>query len=102
MIRRPPRSTLFPYTTLFRSERGLRALAFEERADLEPGGVAWISHSGSAFTALLHAQRGIRFNLAVSAGQELTTTMADYMLYALERESTRALALFLETVRDPE
>src|SRR3712207_7951360 len=24
MIRRPPRSTLFPYTTLFRSERQLR------------------------------------------------------------------------------
>src|SRR2546427_1995063 len=29
MIRRPPRSTLFPYTTLFRSP--LRALAFTER-----------------------------------------------------------------------
>src|SRR2546430_12444503 len=27
MIRRPPRSTLFPYTTLFRSLRGGRALA---------------------------------------------------------------------------
>src|SRR3712207_7570488 len=25
MIRRPPRSTLFPYTTLFRSRRGTRA-----------------------------------------------------------------------------
>src|SRR5690349_22219519 len=25
MIRRPPRSTLFPYTTLFRSELGLQA-----------------------------------------------------------------------------
>src|SRR3712207_8379073 len=25
MIRRPPRSTLFPYTTLFRSEGGLEA-----------------------------------------------------------------------------
>src|SRR5947209_17118764 len=25
MIRRPPRSTLFPYTTLFRSRRGRRA-----------------------------------------------------------------------------
>src|SRR5437016_10467327 len=25
MIRRPPRSTLFPYTTLFRSDRGLAA-----------------------------------------------------------------------------
>jgi acyl-CoA synthetase (NDP forming) len=83
-------------------ERGLRALAFEERADLEPGNVAWISHSGSAFSALLHADRGIRFNLAVSTGQELTTTMADYMLYALERESTRVISLFLETVRDSE
>jgi acetate---CoA ligase (ADP-forming) len=83
-------------------ERGLRALAFEERADLEPGNVTWISHSGSAFSALLHAKRGIRFNLAVSTGQELTTTMADYMLYALERESTRVISLFLETVRDPE
>src|SRR3712207_7063255 len=26
MIRRPPRSTLFPYTTLFRSPDGLRAV----------------------------------------------------------------------------
>src|SRR3712207_7651586 len=26
MIRRPPRSTLFPYTTLFRSARGRRGL----------------------------------------------------------------------------
>src|SRR5918998_493844 len=83
-------------------ERGLRALAFEERADLEPGGVAWISHSGSAFTALLHAERGIRFNLAISSGQELTTTMADYVHYALERDSTKVISLYLETVRDPE
>src|SRR5256885_9601551 len=30
MIRRPPRSTLFPYTTLFRSLRELRLLAVEE------------------------------------------------------------------------
>src|SRR2546430_16296405 len=35
MIRRPPRSTLFPYTTLFRSARGHRLLADRER---EPGG----------------------------------------------------------------
>src|SRR3712207_4941862 len=30
MIRRPPRSTLFPYTTLFRSERGLVDLAVHD------------------------------------------------------------------------
>src|SRR3712207_8645737 len=28
MIRRPPRSTLFPYTTLFRSQHGLPISAF--------------------------------------------------------------------------
>src|SRR3989449_5579469 len=28
MIRRPPRSTLFPYTTLFRSYRGLEELTY--------------------------------------------------------------------------
>src|SRR3712207_7201438 len=32
MIRRPPRSTLFPYTTLFRSETGFRRYANEEVA----------------------------------------------------------------------
>src|SRR5437016_9874217 len=36
MIRRPPRSTLFPYTTLFRSKRGTEpivlSIAAEDRA----------------------------------------------------------------------
>src|SRR2546430_4401172 len=31
MIRRPPRSTLFPYTTLFRSRSGSQGLAGAER-----------------------------------------------------------------------
>ena len=83
-------------------EHRLRALAFEERPDLEPDSIAWISHSGSAFTALLHNDRHLRFNIAISAGQEFTTTMADYMAYAVEQDSTRAIALFLETVRDPD
>src|SRR3712207_7897259 len=37
MIRRPPRSTLFPYTTLFRSDGAL--LAGDERVDV-PGRLA--------------------------------------------------------------
>src|SRR5438876_4787265 len=36
MIRRPPRSTLFPYTTLFRS--GIAALGTLVPADAAPGG----------------------------------------------------------------
>ena len=31
MIRRPPRSTLFPYTTLFRSNYNLNILALREK-----------------------------------------------------------------------
>src|SRR5256885_8406545 len=45
MIRRPPRSTLFPYTTLFRSRRGRgRArgrgrLLTTDGLQIEPGGI---------------------------------------------------------------
>src|SRR2546430_13588501 len=38
MIRRPPRSTLFPYTTLFRSRVGRGAGAAQDRALGEAGG----------------------------------------------------------------
>src|SRR2546425_7929099 len=34
MIRRPPRSTLFPYTTLFRSKLAARALARSSRRSI--------------------------------------------------------------------
>src|SRR4051794_41710413 len=42
MIRRPPRSTLFPYTTLFRSGRPGRGSRppLDERADLDPAAQA--------------------------------------------------------------
>src|SRR3712207_9294473 len=35
MIRRPPRSTLFPYTTLFRSRSGASAYVLKESAEEE-------------------------------------------------------------------
>src|SRR3712207_8372222 len=40
MIRRPPRSTLFPYTTLFRSEVVAAGRDEEAPAPLEPHGAA--------------------------------------------------------------
>src|SRR2546422_1838397 len=44
MIRRPPRSTLFPYTTLFRSDQARRARSVRDGEDLRrlplPGGLA--------------------------------------------------------------
>ncbi len=81
-------------------ERGLRACGFYEPRGLEPGGIAFISHSGSAFSAILHSDRGLKLNLVVSAGQEFVTTAADYLDHVLRVDSTRAVGLFLETVRD--
>src|SRR2546425_3142584 len=43
MIRRPPRSTLFPYTTLFRSHGGGR----QGLRPLDPGGAPLPQHVGA-------------------------------------------------------
>jgi acyl-CoA synthetase (NDP forming) len=82
-------------------ERRLRATGWYEPERLEPGPIAFISHSGSAFAAFLHNDRGLRFNVAVSSGQEYVTTTVDYMRYALGLASTSAIGLLIETVRDP-
>lgn len=81
--------------------RGVRALGYLEREALPQGSVALVSHSGSAFSALLRSHRQIGFSLAASSGQELVTTTADYADYALELPETRVVALLLETLRDP-
>ena len=83
-------------------ERRVRALGFYEPKDAPVGGVTFLSHSGSAFSAMIHNDRGLGLNLAVSAGQEFVTTVADYLHYALGLESTEVAGLFIETVRDPD
>jgi acetate---CoA ligase (ADP-forming) len=85
----------------FNLEQSLGVCGFPEPADLPAGPVAVVSHSGSVFSALLHNDRGLRFNLVVSAGNELVTSAAAYLDHALELPSTRVVALFLETVREP-
>ena len=66
------------------------------------GHIAAFCHSGSVFGYLARFDARHRFNLITSQGQEIGATVADFMDYALEQPSTRAIALFLETVRDPE
>lgn len=66
------------------------------------GGAVLLSHSGSVLSALSDCEERIGWSLAVSTGNELTTTLADYMDWALARPETEAIALFMETARDPE
>ena len=68
----------------------------------EPGSVALITQSGSIFSALSGNDGRLRFNLTVSPGQEVATSAADYMDFALELPGTRVIGLFLETIRNPE
>jgi acetate---CoA ligase (ADP-forming) len=82
-------------------ERRLRACGFPHPDDLRPGPITFVTHSGSAFSALLHNRRGLRFNLVVSSGLELVTSAAAYLDHALDLDSTRVVALFLETLREP-
>src|SRR3712207_6949705 len=70
MIRRPPRSTLFPYTTLFRSlfpgdERLRRWLRMaEDRVSYQglPARICWLGYGERART-------GLRFNEMVRTGK---------------------------------
>ncbi len=79
---------------------GLRAVGYVEPDPLPAGPVALITHSGSVFSALLRTRRALGFTVAVSCGQELVTTAAQFAEYALSLPQTRVLALVLEAMRD--
>src|SRR2546422_8878523 len=89
MIRRPPRSTLFPYTTLFRSPT-LDALVEKAVAAGEiPGAVLLVSHRGR----VLHRQAyGSR---ALLPKRKPTTLRTLFVLYSL----TKALATTSQEVK---
>jgi acyl-CoA synthetase (NDP forming) len=81
--------------------RGLRAIGYAEPEPPPAGPVALVTHSGSVFSTMLRARRGVGYTVAVSSGQELVTTAASYLDYALGLPETRVLALVLEAIREP-
>src|SRR3712207_2393428 len=94
MIRRPPRSTLFPYTTLFRSEQRLcdfaelvaQALANADARDKLAASRARPVEVGDA------ERRRLERNLHDGAQQRLVSVALDLRLVAaqLEREPQKA------------
>src|SRR5687767_15555834 len=63
MIRRPPRSTLFPYTTLFRSPR--RASAHD----------SWPARNGSSLTIATRDSAGHRIAIRPTRSEEHTSEL---------------------------
>src|SRR2546421_11504299 len=79
MIRRPPRSTLFPYTTLFRSEMELQAL---------PCYCATLRQAARAATALYEA-------VLADSGVPLTQFTALQVIKKVPSSTTTELAEFI-------
>ena len=81
---------------------GVWVCGFDTRQNHVHGGnVTLISHSGGGMSGIVDCEERIDFNLAVSTGQELSVSMDQYMDWALEREETRVVGLFMETARNP-
>lgn len=85
----------------YNDEAGFWSVGYPAPRSPRAGYMTFITHSGSVFSAFAHHDQRFRFNICVSSGQELVTTVADYMDYALALDSTRVIGLFIETVRDP-
>ena len=82
---------------------GIPVTIFDASDKLRDGGnICFITHSGTVFSEIGHNDFRYACNLIVSCGQEINGTMADYMDYALDLESTRVIALFIEEARDPQ
>ena len=60
-----------------------------------------LAHSGSVFTVLAMTDPRYRFNLIVSAGSEIATGMDAFLDYAVQMPTTRVVAMFVETIRNP-
>jgi acetyltransferase len=66
-----------------------------------PGQVAVLCQSGSVADAFLSLGGRIGLRCVISSGAEAVTDAADFLRFFAEDEGTRAVGLFLETVRRP-
>jgi acyl-CoA synthetase (NDP forming) len=66
------------------------------------GNVGVISQSGSMCISLLSDVRRFGFSVAVSSGNEAVINAADYLEYMIDHDATKVIAMFTETVVDPE
>src|SRR2546422_10938547 len=75
MIRRPPRSTLFPYTTLFRSKKKLEVIGKAKGT----GTTVWFKADASSFTEIRfdHATLATRLRELAFLNKGLTITLKD-------------------------
>src|SRR2546421_12197768 len=82
MIRRPPRSTLFPYTTLFRSKRQKSEMAYSVSFIGKDKGRAVLLLRGALFFVLT-------FAFSLLSSQPALASDAAVLIYSRTREGGR-------------
>src|SRR2546430_7567241 len=76
MIRRPPRSTLFPYTTLFRSTQDEQVACFQNvAAHLAPGGCFVVEVVVPDLRRLPPGESFVLFDLSETRSEEHTSEL---------------------------
>src|SRR5688572_31948690 len=99
MLRRPPRSTLFPYTTLFRSRRGgggrgrgchVRSTSHPARMDSSAPPASTLAHP-AAVAASGDSCRGARFRAEASSDRKSTRlnsshSQISYAVFCLKKK----------------
>jgi acetate---CoA ligase (ADP-forming) len=78
-------------------------MAFEVER-MPRGDIAFLTQSGALGSSLLSRtwESGIGFSHWVCTGNEADLTLSDYLLYLVDDPTTRVVAIFMETLRDPE
>src|SRR2546426_7419879 len=93
MIRRPPRSTLFPYTPLFRSHEGVEGVLGVERA----------GHAAVPAASFLSTSSDIP--LSVSRSEEHTSDSShlviSYAVFCLKKKKNRTSSAHTTSHRTP-
>lgn len=85
----------------YNNDIDLRICGFEAPDEGAKGNIALISQSGSVFSTIGHNEPQLKFNLMVTTGTGQITSLSDYMIYALEQETTKVLGVYMESVRKP-
>src|SRR2546430_7475300 len=93
MIRRPPRSTLFPYTTLFRSRSCRRPRDWPDEAELDPRqhlARTDLRYRSEEHTSELQSQSNLVCRLLLEKKKEVLASDAASW-YSVERRLPRAI-----------
>lgn len=82
----------------------LSASAALEADKQQTGGIALVSQSGGILGAILSrgVAQGLGFSKLISTSNEVDLEIADFVSALVEDEATRVIALYVETIRDPE